>query len=422
MNPKNHAPRILLSVYACSPEWGSEVGTGWHWVLALSKFFPLHVITETGFRKSIEEHLSAFLGRFLPEFHYVDIGEKGREYFWRQGDWRFYRHYRVWQKKAFRTAETLHRAEPFDLVHQLGMIGFREPGYLWKLPGDFLFFWGPVGGMGEIPWSYLSMLGAKTGLLYFIKNCINIAQEYLLPRVRKAIRRADTIFAATVENKDCIAKIYHRDSILLNETGAEPHGKSGKKKRSGILQVVWCGIMESRKALNLGLAAVRELKQAGTPVKLHILGGGHAENRWRSLAEKLKIQDCCTWYGKVSPARVREVMEQADVMLLTSVKEGTPHVLLEALEHGLPVICHNAWGMSSVVNGQCGRLIPLATPEQSIRAFANAMQELSKNSAELEKLSSGALARAEELSWDSKAAIMRDYYLGALTETRKALS
>lgn len=30
MNPKNHAPRILLSVYACSPEWGSEVGTGWH--------------------------------------------------------------------------------------------------------------------------------------------------------------------------------------------------------------------------------------------------------------------------------------------------------------------------------------------------------------------------------------------------------
>ena len=174
------------------------------------------------------------------------------------------------------------------------MIGFREPGYLWKLPGDFVFFWGPVGGMGEIPWSYLSMLGAKTGLLYFIKNCINIAQEYLLPRVRKAIRRADTIFAATVENKDCIAKIYHRDSILLNETGAEPHGKSGKKKRSGILQVVWCGIMESRKALNLGLAAVRELKQAGTPVKLHILGGGHAENRWRSLAEKLKIQDCCT--------------------------------------------------------------------------------------------------------------------------------
>ena len=115
-------------------------------------------------------------------------------------------------------------------------------------------------------------------------------------------------------------------------------------------------------------------------------------------------------------------MEQADVMLLTSVKEGTPHVLLEALEHGLPVICHNAWGMSSVVNEQCGRLIPLATPEQSIRAFANAMQELAKNSAELEKLSSGALARAEELSWDSKAAIMRDYYLGALTETRKALS
>ena len=314
MNPKNHAPRILLSVYACSPEWGSEVGTGWHWVLALSKFFPLHVITETGFRKSIEEHLSAFQGRFLPEFHYVDIGEKGREYFWRQGDWRFYRHYRVWQKKAFRTAETLHRAEPFDLVHQLGMIGFREPGYLWELPGDFVLFWGPVGGMGEIPWSYLSMLGAKTGLLYFIKNCINIAQEYLLPRVRKAIRRADTIFAATVENKDCIAKIYHRDSILLNETGAEPHGKSGKKKRSGILQVVWCGIMESRKALNLGLAAVRELKQAGTPVKLHILGGGHAENRWRSLAEKLKIQDCCTWYGKVSPARVREVMEQAAII------------------------------------------------------------------------------------------------------------
>lgn len=404
-------PRILLSVYACSPEWGSEVGTGWHWVHALSKFFPLHVITEEGFRKSIEAHLSDFDGRFLPEFHYVDIGEQARTFFWTQGDWRFYKHYRNWQKKAYQTALKLHQIRHFDIVHQLGMIGFREPGYLWRLPGNHLFFWGPIGGMGEIPWSYLPSLGVKTGLIYGIKNILNLIQEYGHWRVRKAIRRADMLFAATIENQKCIRTILGKESVLLNETGAEPSRSSVRSSQNECLNIVWCGVMESRKALNLGLVAIQRLKQKKIPVKLHVLGGGHAEKRWHESLKTLNIEDFCVWYGKVEPVKVREVMDHADVMLITSIKEGTPHVLLEALESGLPVVCHNAWGMSSVVNDKCGILVPLKSPLKSVSGFFNALTRLALDKQLLKDLSQGAFARAKELSWDNKAKIMASFYL-----------
>ena len=41
---------VLINSYACGPNWGSEVGMGWHWVTSLSNYCQLYVITELGTR------------------------------------------------------------------------------------------------------------------------------------------------------------------------------------------------------------------------------------------------------------------------------------------------------------------------------------------------------------------------------------
>lgn len=37
--------KIFVSAYACEPGLGSEIGVGWHWVLEMSKYFELWVLT-----------------------------------------------------------------------------------------------------------------------------------------------------------------------------------------------------------------------------------------------------------------------------------------------------------------------------------------------------------------------------------------
>lgn len=52
---------------------------------------------------------------------------------WNQGDWRFYKHYHAWQYRTYEIALGIIKIYHIDIVHQLNMIGFREPGYLWKI-------------------------------------------------------------------------------------------------------------------------------------------------------------------------------------------------------------------------------------------------------------------------------------------------
>ena len=46
--------KIFVSAYACEPNLGSEIGVGWHWVLEMSKYFELWVLTRESNRKNIE--------------------------------------------------------------------------------------------------------------------------------------------------------------------------------------------------------------------------------------------------------------------------------------------------------------------------------------------------------------------------------
>lgn len=390
------------------------MGTGWSWVFALSKYYKLHVITEEGFKADIQDNLKLFDDRNPPVFHFVDIGEKERKLFWDQGNWGFYYYYRKWQKKAYKVAVDLHREFCFDIIHQLGMIGFREPGYLWKIPGDHVFIWGPIGGMGYLPLRFLPSLGVKACLTYFLKNVLNAIQIYSNIRVRKAFKRADLLFAATVDNQNEIQNVFKRQSILLNETGAnEPMANENKSNHA--MTIVWCGIMENRKCLNILLDALKILSNRNYNIKLHIIGDGNARSKWEKHCNKLGISNFCIWHGRISNDLAIQIIRQSDVMVISSIREGTPHVLLEALENGIPVICHDACGMSSVIDDKSGILIPMISPRISSILFAKSLSFLYQNKDVIRILSNGAMKRANDISWDKKAQLMKSCYEKSLS-------
>lgn len=87
---------------------------------------------------------------------------------WNQGDWRFYFHYNKWQQKTLAIAKQIIKEQNIDIVHQLNMIGFREPGYLWKL--DKPFIWGPTNAKEAFPTAYLDDANWRKSLFIKTKN------------------------------------------------------------------------------------------------------------------------------------------------------------------------------------------------------------------------------------------------------------
>jgi glycosyltransferase involved in cell wall biosynthesis len=412
--------KILIVAAAAHPEKGSEPGMGWGWVEALSKYHDLWVITgeREGNREAIERRVQevADLSKRIKIYY---IPRPDGPYIERIWPLFYYRHYRQWHQKAFQLAEKLHKDIHFDLAHQLNMIGFREPGYLWCL--SLPFVWGPVGGTANVPLRFASILGPCQFLYHLVKVTFNNTQLRYHKRVRAALERADGFVTSTSDTRSTFLRVLSRDSVMINENGPPLNVQCNGQKRGHMsgqeLKLAWSGLHLSRKALPIVLQALVLLPRECL-WHLDILGQGPMTLRWQRLAIKLGINANCTWHGWVKKDDAINIVANADLFLFPSLHEGTPAVIFEALSVGVPVICLDHCGQADVVNKNCGIKIRITTPGRVIKSFANAIVHLLNNPYEVERLSRGALKRVEEFSWDKKALKMLNVYQDAIMHWR----
>jgi glycosyltransferase involved in cell wall biosynthesis len=325
----------------------------------------------------------------------------------------YYLSYRQWQRDAFLKARELHREIGFDLVHQLNMIGFREPGFLWKLAVPFL--WGPIGGHAQMPWPFVEEQDGQGRLHYGMRNVLNAIQMRTSPRVRRAVRRASVLLAATPDDRAALSAIHHRPSLLVPEVGTNPRSSQAilthaDSRAPGPLTLVWCGRCIRVKALPLGLHALRRALDRGVDARLDVVGDGPCRAQWMRLSKELRLDGHCVWHGAQPHDRALALVEAADALLFTSVQDATATVVVEALQSGVPVICHDAFGFGGVVDASCGLKVPMRNPDASIDGFAGSIARLAESPALLAMLSSGALERARSMAWPVKAAEVAALY------------
>lgn len=409
--------KILVSAYACSPYKGSEPGVGWGFVAELAKHHDLWVIVEKEkFRDDIERYLAE-----NPDFgwhvHFHFIRKQRNRRLRKLWPPSYYWYYRRWHQQALQLAQQLHRQQQFDVAHQLTMVGFREPGYLWQL--GIPFVWGPVGGMGLYPWRFLSSLGIY-GLIYSLGyNLFNWFQMHFSFRPRQAARIAGKgLITATPENEKGAARFWScPQSTLMSEVGLPPISVVTpiRRKAGEPLKLVWTGLHAPRKALHLALKAVAQLP-ANTHWKLHILGNGPCTEEWIKLADTLGIADHCSFHGWLSRDQAMHVMQQSHVMLITSLRDLTSTVTIEALGLGLPIICLDHCGFAGVVDASCGFKVPVTTPAESIAGFAQAIAQLAIDEAQRLQLAAGAIQRAQDFSWENKIKILNTIYQQKIAE------
>lgn len=405
--------KILINAYACSPGMGSEPGMAWNWVSNLAKFCELYIITEGEFREKIEAVVPTLEQGKNMHFYYNPVTEEIRKMCWNQGDWRFYKYYREWQWKTYLMAKEICSSEHIDVLHHLNMIGFREPGYLWKLSKEngVPFVWGPIGGLKQFPLAYLQGAGLKMKLFNRLKNFLNVWQLKHEKRVDEALKTARLLVSSIPDSYRAIKKHKGLESVVIPETGCFlsediPTDRFDEKE----LHVMWVGKFDFRKQLPL---ALRAIAIANNPnIVLDIYGGGSDEQiaSAKSVADALGITEKVVWHGNQPNDVVMNAMRKAQVFFFTSVSEDTSTVVLEAVSNRLPVLCFDACGMAAVIDDKVGRKVALSNPTQSSADFAKLLNDLEHDRNLLKQLSETCKQRQTELSWEEKAKTMVEWY------------
>ncbi len=109
-----------------------------------------------------------------------------------------------------------------------------------------------------------------------------------------------------------------------------------------------------------GVDALIRLLPAVPGTRLVVAGDGPMRAEYAALASACGVAERVLFLGDVPHPAVRAYLGQADAFVLNSTYEGLPHVVLEAMAAGVPVIATDAGGTGEVVeHNVTGLLIPV---------------------------------------------------------------
>jgi glycosyltransferase involved in cell wall biosynthesis len=161
------------------------------------------------------------------------------------------------------------------------------------------------------------------------------------------------------------AKIVHiYNGIPAANRGAVPHAKSGFT----LLHIGRLNVDKDQATL-LRAAAIARMQIPN--LSLWMIGDGPLGPDLRKLSCALGLNDCVTFFAErndVSPFLVA-----ADLFVMSSISEGLPIALLEAMSVGLPAVVTDVGGMAEIARlWGAAVLVPPSNPEALARAVCNA--------------------------------------------------
>src|SRR5450755_3845099 len=127
--------RLLIVAHYCSPYKGSDWRVGWSRVVQAAQLFDVWALTSSESRDDIERYIEQHGPISNVTFVYQDAGT-GSGLLSKLHLSNLYVNpfsYHSWQKNAYEIAKALHARHRFDLTHHVNLVGFREPGDLWRL-------------------------------------------------------------------------------------------------------------------------------------------------------------------------------------------------------------------------------------------------------------------------------------------------
>ncbi len=391
--------KLFVSAYACEPNLGSEIGVGWHWVLEMSRYFELWVLTRENNRESVEPWIAKNPEFDSIHFLYYDLPKWAR--FWKKGMRGVRTYYNIWQIQTNRIVKKTMRENNIQVFHHL-----TYGNALWKVNsyGQKQFFvWGPIGGLETISADYTRHYNQKSRLIEWLRRVV-IRFLPINRGFKNRCKNANLILCKTDITREHIPLQYRDKAVLFTDVAVElkqQFNKIEQNSNGDKIKYIIVGRLDAWRGFDLTIMAFAEAVEKNSNIHLSIIGKGDDNERLKSLIRKYKMEEFITMVGKVSMGQYYQMLHQSDVVINSSLKEGAVTVSFDSMAMGKPLICLDTKGYTHYFSNDYAIVIPIRERHEVIQDLTNAILRMTDLN-ERKKMGEKAKQEGQRFTWETK--------------------
>lgn len=264
---------------------------------------------------------------------------------------------------------------------------------------------GPMCGGMEFPPAFRNLDSWLTRKLVWAGRALSNAANRMVPGKLDA----DVLLVANRLTEGALPAGVRGRVIRLFESGVDLDiwtPPAAPRPADGEVRFVFSGRFVDWKGIQFLLPAFEKAVARNPACRLELIGGGgEFEGYVKELASRELLAGKVRFHGWLARERAAEILREADVFVMPSLRECGGTAILEAMAMGKPVVTTNWGGPADYVDARCGILVDPSGPQQFVDGLAEGMVRLADSPELRATLGAGGMQRVKEdyLAWDVKA-------------------
>jgi glycosyltransferase involved in cell wall biosynthesis len=177
------------------------------------------------------------------------------------------------------------------------------------------------------------------------------------------------------------------------------------QKRERKKQLIAVGTLKWQKGYEYLLKSLRGVFSGHPEYRLAIIGDGPLRNQLKRLAESLGIQNDVDFLSRMTHEEVAKTLNESSIFVMSSVSEGFPKALLEAVACGTPVVATDVGSCREIIDG-----VGFVVKPRDLREFAEAVNRLIENEELRAEFSRNCQEVAKRYDWKRTSEIVESEY------------
>lgn len=268
-----------------------------------------------------------------------------------------------WDLSAvYRVVRYLREHGPFSIVHGHSSKGGALARVAGRLTGTPVFY---------TPHAFVTLDPTLTG-----------ARRWVFERAERSLARlTHSILCVSRYEYDHAVSLGLPESklhVVPNGIRAlQPAERPSVRQSLGLTDNHFCfglvGRLGHQKGVDLLLRALVPVLQEHPQAHLVVVGDGPLRGSLETLSSELGLSESVTWTGYADGARL---MAAFDLLVLSSLYEGFPYVLLEGAARALPIVMTDVGGAAEMQEHAEARVVPIGDQSALSGALALAIVDL----------------------------------------------
>lgn len=212
-------------------------------------------------------------------------------------------------------------------------------------------------------------LGCRIVLHYHNKGVAQRQDRWLDDKLYNRFFKGVRVILLSERLYPDVKKYVDRANVFICPNGIKEYGEIAPKKERGITRFLFLSNMIPSKGVYDVLTALKILRDHGRVFACDFVGGETKEinaANFNAGVVKLGLDSYVQWHGQKTGKEKDAFLDSADCLLFPTFYPGETFglVLLEAMQHGLPVITTDEGSIPDIVeDGKTGFIVPKQDPE-----------------------------------------------------------